>query len=92
MWGDTYTQAERFEMRLTDWRADFATKVYGVATAPPTRPEQLEGTDWGSVVVWTGVLAALGVGLWFGWPYIAARFTAKHASLSGLEEDCGCGT
>lgn len=90
-WGDTYTQAERFETRLSDWRADFTTKGYGGTTAPPVRLEQFEGTDWGTVVIWAAVLGAVGAGLYFGWPLIVAKLARGRQAMAGLEEDCGCG-
>jgi hypothetical protein len=60
MWGDTYTQAERFEQRLRDWQTDFRSKNYGAVSAPALRPEiENRGTGIGDLAKWGAIAAAV---------------------------------
>jgi len=63
-WGDTYTQAERFETRLAEWQADFSRKGYGTLSGPRLLPEAgeraraAEGISTGLKVLGVGLVVA----------------------------------
>lgn len=72
LWGDTYTQAERFETRLREWQDDFMRKGYGSLSAPLVRPEQADrersSSQWATAAKW----AAIGVAAIAG-AYVVAQ-------------------
>jgi len=62
LWGDTYTQAERFEERFADWQADFRRKGYGAVTEPITpevREREAVASQWSTAAKYAAGAVAL---------------------------------